>query len=96
MHGYAEPDPARAILPTRLHERIVRCHHTNEHPMISPDVFDSINDTGGLRSEFGHCVVRDSHVDYILMEIVNRSGCIGCVPLDRERGGSLLLSRAMV
>ena len=79
----------------RTNERTVKCNHTNKHPMISPDIFNSINHAFLQSSGFGDCVVGDSHIDYILVKIINRYGCVGCVPLDRELGRSLLLRRAM-
>lgn len=56
--------------------------HTNKHPVISPDVFNSVNHFIYQSSVFGHRMIGYAHVDHILAKMVNRYGCIGPIPLN--------------
>lgn len=53
--------------------------------MIPPRIFDSINDTVVQRSLFSYSMVRDTNVHYLFAQILNRKGCVGLVPFDKER-----------
>ena len=71
-------------------------NHTDKHPMISPDILNSINYAFLQSSVFRDCMVSDSNIDDLFAKVFNRYGCVRSVPLNSKAGRFILLSRAMV
>lgn len=90
-------DGMKILLSTRTVERtLVKENHTDKHPMISPDILNSIDYAFLQSSVFSDCMVSDSNIDHFLAKIINRGGCVRRVPLDSKRGTLIFLSRAVV
>lgn len=53
--------------------------------MIPPRIRNLINDTVVKRGLFSYSMVRDTNVRDLFAQILNRKGCVGLVPFNKER-----------